>query len=332
MAVNYFWNVKLSEALYPGLAALEVTLRNSIHEALTAREGSDMWFRTLLEPRQLRDFAATAANLHERRWKKKLPPPTTGQIVAELNFGFWTSVLSRIYHQTIWNQNNAATLRAVFPNLTGHRFQRHLIHTHCNQIRELRNRVMHHEPILNGLRWDNQQRVQIIPINVLHQNILEAIGWISQDTLTTISDLDNFPTIFQQGRADIERDIKQQLGIPWHRSDNRPTGSRSCVLVLLVQGVALPSLTADSPLNRLENDTFPERFHVISLGQLPIFVQVKPAPAYMRDGRQMNVTLAAIGGGGTSDGPLVESREAWGMDARTLCGPHEADHIGDRYQ
>ena len=41
MTIHYLWNVVLSEALFPSFAALEVTLRNSIHHALTAREGSD---------------------------------------------------------------------------------------------------------------------------------------------------------------------------------------------------------------------------------------------------------------------------------------------------
>jgi len=35
MAVNHFWNIAHFEALYPDLAVLEVTLRSSIHQALT---------------------------------------------------------------------------------------------------------------------------------------------------------------------------------------------------------------------------------------------------------------------------------------------------------
>lgn len=65
-AVNYFWNIELSEALYPGFAALEITLRSGIHEVLTAREGADMWFRSLLEPRQLKTFADAYVVLYER--------------------------------------------------------------------------------------------------------------------------------------------------------------------------------------------------------------------------------------------------------------------------
>ncbi len=53
MVVTYFWNIALSEALYPGLAALEVSLRNGMYAAMTAREGTEWWCYQagLLEPK-----------------------------------------------------------------------------------------------------------------------------------------------------------------------------------------------------------------------------------------------------------------------------------------
>ena len=80
MIVNYFWNVALSEALYPGLAALEISLRNGIHDALTNDRGTDLWFYEpgLLEPRQLREFSNARFNLFRDHGNQ----PTTGRIVA----------------------------------------------------------------------------------------------------------------------------------------------------------------------------------------------------------------------------------------------------------
>lgn len=59
MVVNYFWNIDLAEAIVPSLHAFEIALRNAIHNALTASQGTDMWFfkEGLLEPGELRDFA-----------------------------------------------------------------------------------------------------------------------------------------------------------------------------------------------------------------------------------------------------------------------------------
>jgi hypothetical protein len=210
MVVNYFWNVMLSEALYPGLAALEVTLRNSIHNALTAREGTDMWFRYLLLPRQLREFANTAATLDDRHRRDKLPPPTTDQLIAELTFGFWTTLLSQPYHQSLWAPNHADLVHAVFPQLRPTPNVRPFLQHHYNPLSVLRNRVMHHEPVFQRLQWEKR----VIPINDLHRDILTAIGWISPSVLATVTTLDAFPQVFHSGRATIERDIKQQLGIP----------------------------------------------------------------------------------------------------------------------
>jgi hypothetical protein len=201
MIVNYFWNIALSEALYPGLAALEVSLRNSIHHAFSAHFRSDQWFYRpgLLEPRQLRDFAAARLTLYDKHGNQ----PSSGRIVAELSFSFWITLLSRNYHQNLWNPNRAALLHAVFPTLAGPGFRRDHIHRHYNNLRFLRNRVAHHEPI-----WNRPTLLSD------HQNIHTAIGWINPNLLVTVQSLDRFAAVYANGRADIEARLKTQLGIP----------------------------------------------------------------------------------------------------------------------
>lgn len=44
---RHHWNMKLCEALYPGLHLFEVSLRNALHRELTKRCGTDMWFKGL---------------------------------------------------------------------------------------------------------------------------------------------------------------------------------------------------------------------------------------------------------------------------------------------
>lgn len=198
-AVNYFWNIELSESLYPGLAALEVTLRSSIHDALTAREGADMWFRKLLEPGQLRGYAETHYTLFNRLKQK---PPTSGQIVAELTFGFWTTLLSQPYHQTLWAPQKSALVKVVFPHLPRIPNNRHFIHQRYNDLRMLRNRVMHHEPI-----WYRPNLSQE------WEGIIEAIGWISPTTRDSILLIDHFEDTYHNGKARVEADICQRFGI-----------------------------------------------------------------------------------------------------------------------
>jgi hypothetical protein len=52
--VNYLWNVALSEALLQGLSAVEVGLRNSVHNTMTAHVGTDYWFQAILRPNEMK--------------------------------------------------------------------------------------------------------------------------------------------------------------------------------------------------------------------------------------------------------------------------------------
>src|SRR3990167_1230788 len=105
----YLWNVTLSESLYPGLQALEVVLRNSIHAAATEHFRGLDWFdkpRVLQHERERESIAAARSGL-----LKQGKSDDTASVIAELSFGFWASLLDRRYEQVLWPR----LLRAVFP-------------------------------------------------------------------------------------------------------------------------------------------------------------------------------------------------------------------------
>lgn len=199
MAVNYFWNIELSEALYPGLAALEVTLRSSVHEALTSRDGTEMWFRTQLEPGQLREYADAYLNLVR---DLKGQRPKSGQIVAQLTFGFWTTLLSQPYHQSLWTPHKSALLRAVFPYLPRIPNNRQFVHQRYNNLRLLRNRVMHHEPILYRQNLFQEW-----------EGMMESIGWISPTTRDSVLAIDHFDDSFHNCKARSEAALRQRFNL-----------------------------------------------------------------------------------------------------------------------
>lgn len=64
---------------------------------------------------------------------------THGQIVAELNFGFWSSLFGRNSNH-LWQH-----LRPIFQTV---KLQRHAIALQLDNFRHLRNRVAHYEPIV----------------------------------------------------------------------------------------------------------------------------------------------------------------------------------------
>ena len=67
-------------------------------------------------------------------------PHDPGRIVAELSFGFWVALFARRYEEALWR----TTLHDCFDPTPA---RRHL-HDRLNSLLALRNRIAHHEPIL----------------------------------------------------------------------------------------------------------------------------------------------------------------------------------------
>jgi hypothetical protein len=197
MVTNYFWDVALAGALLPVLHGVELALRNSLHSELTKTYNDSMWFYRpgVLEPGQLSQLATALRQLSDRRTQ-----PTDGHIVAELNFGFWVSLISDPYQQRLWQPDGYALLRTVFPH--AHRLSRQDIHRRYNMIRrDLRNRVSHHEAI-----WDRPNLLQE------HAEIREAIKWISPEFERAIDPIDQFTTVLNN-KTQFHTDLRQRLGI-----------------------------------------------------------------------------------------------------------------------
>ena len=162
----YVWNTRISAALYGPLQALEILIRNAFYRELAAVYGAT-WYdnaRVPLTPAA----AARVVDAKEtlRRARRPLDP---GRIVAELSFGFWERLLShgprgpRNYEMALWRP----ALHRAFPNA---RRPRADIHRPLPGLRDLRNRIAHHEPIFGrDLAAD-------------YQTILDVIGWMCADT------------------------------------------------------------------------------------------------------------------------------------------------------
>jgi hypothetical protein len=195
MLTNYFWNIDLIEALVPCMHAVELALRNSIHNALTAKYGTPMWF---YQPGVLESQAVINLGraLQEAAQKTPLRP---GKIVAALSFGFWVSLLGGKYEQRLWQPNGFALQKTVFPYATGH--SQKDIRQRFDAILQLRNRCFHHEGI-----WHRSTLQQE------HAAIHEAISWISPMLQTAILSVDSFDAVLN-GRDDVEAELKKRFKI-----------------------------------------------------------------------------------------------------------------------
>jgi hypothetical protein len=142
----YAWNAQVSAAMLAPLHMCEVVIRNAVSDALIAVYGAQWpWepaFRRSL-PNPPRRFSAL------RELNRACTDQTrTSKVVAELKMIFWQKMFTGRFDTRLWN----AHLRAVMPNMDESKTVqdlRRLIHEDLEQLRKLRNRIAHHEPIFS---------------------------------------------------------------------------------------------------------------------------------------------------------------------------------------
>lgn len=144
----YLQNAALGAAFHGPLQALEVTLRNAVHNTLADSHG-EYWFDNPLLLRAIEQNRVKKATQKIRKQR------TAGRVVAELNLGFWVGLFSKAYDQSLWRSG----LHQMFspqPN-------RKNLHNQLDRLRTLRNRVVHHEPIMQrDLRTDHEKILWIL--------------------------------------------------------------------------------------------------------------------------------------------------------------------------
>lgn len=197
MLVNYFYNIELSEALYPTLNAFEVALRNSVHGVLAKHFQTSYWFDQsgFLPNRQIRQVVATRDKL-----TKSGKYHDADRIIAELNFGFWHSMFNSPFERDIWRPSRSALVLEAFPQIPGRMRSRQDVWDRCDRIRIIRNRVMHFEPIWSRPHLEND-----------HGKILAALRWISIEMHDTIAICDRFPSVHAHGRHDLAQRIQAEI-------------------------------------------------------------------------------------------------------------------------
>lgn len=168
----YKSNIKLSEACYTSLSILEIALRNAIHDKFSQYFKDEYWFLNHLDE-SLCNQSKDVANKILASNKEV----TSGRIISELTFGFWTSLFNRKYANTLWKP-----LHRVFHQMPPEIRQRAVISPKLNAVRTFRNRIYHYEPV----SWDLNE------LEKHYNNIYEILSWISPNLIIWTKQLDNF--------------------------------------------------------------------------------------------------------------------------------------------
>ena len=147
----YSWNTHISAMFYPPLHGLEIALRNAIHQQLQ-RDYGKKWYDS--------DFISEYGETEIEKTKTRLKGKSRGKVeitasdvISNMSLGFWVSLFDKNYemfwrkslHKIFQSDDSLGTKWAVYSKL--------------KRLRELRNRIAHHEPIF---RLDLEERLEFI--------------------------------------------------------------------------------------------------------------------------------------------------------------------------
>ncbi|MEH6649635.1 MAG: Abi family protein [Motiliproteus sp.] len=210
----YNWNKALSSALYPMLQCLEVSIRNAVHERATSHFGTSDWYAPLisavsddkyrdelsndptLDIRFYRKAVSVGKRNRRRRWASHLENQlataerrltnagkkiSADGVISETMFGFWTGVFEAKFRDvTSTNRLWPHLEQAVFPYAKPRQRDSVYVYSKLDGIRELRNRLSHHEPI-----WKDKSVTRsadaLAFLKQSAEDIVDLIGYISKD-------------------------------------------------------------------------------------------------------------------------------------------------------
>ena len=152
----YSWNSEVSAALLTPLHLCEVVIRNAVADALEhTYEERWPWLQGFIQslPDPTRTYSPRRDLQNATRSAR-----TTGKVIPELNFVFWQNMFTSRHDNRIWNKQ----LHSVLPNLDKQipiSDSRESIYNDLQQIRMLRNRIAHHEPIFKRALHDDYSKI-----------------------------------------------------------------------------------------------------------------------------------------------------------------------------
>lgn len=193
---RYQANIKISQALYPELATLEVILRNSI-DSVFRTYISENWIEeeflnnTLLEEKEYK-LLVEAYKSTQKDCDSNSKVFTVGKVIANLNFAFWTNLCKKKYNSKLWNK--IYFFKGVFVNYPGKTQAIGLIASKLIGIRKLRNRIFHYEQIFKYPKKTLK----------LYNDIIEMLSYLPSDNLNVIKETSNFLDMYNKLVASIK--------------------------------------------------------------------------------------------------------------------------------
>lgn len=152
----YAWNAQVSAALLAPLHLCEVVIRNAVSDAIAVAHGPQWpwdagFLRSLPAP-------SNGYNARQDLVSARGGAPTTGKVIPELKFVFWQTMFTKRFDARIWTLHLRSCLPHASSTLTVEQI-RALVFAELEQLRKLRNRIAHHEPIFRRNLSDDFQKI-----------------------------------------------------------------------------------------------------------------------------------------------------------------------------
>lgn len=187
----YYANARIAQSFQPLLSFFEVILRNQLHYALASHFSDVQWLINqktgfMSDPSlthivkktgkvTVNDFLKKEVERSERTLIGKKRNVTAGRVIAELNLGFWNS---------LYETHHYALLKGVpcqiFKSLpTG--YGRKEVNNAIQEIRTLRNRVSHNEPLcFSNKVYDMTYAKE------MYSKIKDFLSWINPEIINSL--------------------------------------------------------------------------------------------------------------------------------------------------
>ena len=187
----YYANARLAQAFQPLISFFEVVLRNQLHYALAHYFNDVQWLVNqksgfMSDPNlthivkktgkmKVNDFLRSEVERSERTLIGKKRNVTAGRVIAELNFGFWNSLYETHHYALL--KGVPCTIFKTLPAGVGRKEVNQMV----QQIRDLRNRISHNEPLCF-----NNKSFDMTYASDMYVMIRDFLIWIDPKIVTSL--------------------------------------------------------------------------------------------------------------------------------------------------
>lgn len=187
----YYANARVAQTFQPLISFFEVVLRNQLHYALAHHFNDVQWLVNqksgfMSDPSlthrvkktgkvKVNDFLKSEVERSERTLVGKKRNVTAGRVIAELNFGFWNSLYETHHYALL--KGVPCTIFKTLPAGVGRKEVNQMV----KQIRDLRNRISHNEPLCF-----NEKVYDMTYAREMYVMIRDFLNWIDPQIVTSL--------------------------------------------------------------------------------------------------------------------------------------------------